>query len=277
MTKIPALTVFVCLFAHAAFSQHYYNDLIMTNEIIKKRAGYLTNKVKAVQISSFDNNNQLIEGFGGAQVISNNFSIITTETSTSLSGKEETSHYFNEKGQLTQSVDTTDGNKVVIQYTYDANNLITGITNLSFSPGGYTTSEKHLWTYTAAGKPEKMLKIKNGADTTIIQFKLDDKGNVAEERSLHSGIEQPAVYYYYDDKDRLTDVVKYNNRAKRLLPDYLFEYDAQNRMTMMLVTTQGGADYQKWYYKYNDNGLKQKDECYAKNKLLIGRVEYSYK
>jgi len=276
MTKLFGFTLFTCLLAHTALSQYYYNDIVMTNEIIKKRAVYQQNRVKTVEMISFDNNNQRIEDFGGTQTISNNFALITTLTSSNLSGKDETTHYFNDKGQLTQSIDTTDGNKTIIQYTYDGNNLITGIVNLSFSPGGYNSREQHIWMYNKDGRPEKMLKVKGGTDTTIVNFKLDDKGNVAEERSVHAGAEQPAVYYYYDDKNRLTDVVRYNNRAKRLLPDYLFEYDPDGRLAMMLVTTQGGADYQKWYYRYNDKGLKQKDECYGKNKMLIGKVEYNY-
>jgi hypothetical protein len=276
MTKLFGFTLFICLLAHTARSQYYYNDIVSTNEIIKKRAVYQQNRVKTVEITSFDNNNQRIEDFGGTQTISNNFAIITTLTNTNLSGKDETTHYFNEKGQLTQSIDTADGNKTIIQYTYDANNLITSIVNLSFSPGGYSSREQHLWFYNKDGHPEKMLKIKGGTDTTIVNFKLDEKGNVAEERSVHAGTEQPTIYYYYDDKNRLTDVVRYNNRAKRLLPDYLFEYDADGRISMMLVTTQGGADYQKWYYHYNDKGLKQNDECYGKNKMLIGKVQYNY-
>ena len=276
MTKLFGFTLFMCFLAHTALSQYYYNDIIMTNEIIKKRAVYQQNRVKTVEMVSYDNNNQRIEGFDGTQTISNNFSIITSQTNTNLSGKDETTHSFNEKGQLVQSIDTADGNKTIIQYTYDANNLITGIVNLSFSPGGYNSREQHIWSYNKDGRPEKMLKIKSGTDTTIVNFKLDEKGNVAEERSVHAGTEQPAVYYYYDDKNRLTDVVRYNNRAKRLLPDYLFEYDAEGRLAMMLVTTQGGADYQKWYYKYNGKGLKQTDECYGKNKMMIGKVEYNY-
>lgn len=228
-------------------------------------------------MASFDNNNQPIEGFGGSQTVSNDFTTITTETFTSLSGKDEMTHYFNDKGQLIQSIDTTEGNKVVIQYTYDANNLITGISNMSFSPGGYSTREQHLWFYNKAGKPERMLKIKNSSDTTIVNFKPDEQGNVGEERSVHAGTEQPLIYYYYDDKGRLTDVVRYNSRAKRLLPDYIFEYDEAGRVSMMLVTTSGGADYQKWVYRYDEKGLKQKDECFSKNKMLIGKVEYSYK
>jgi hypothetical protein len=276
MIRIFGLSLLINFIAHTAYSQHYYNDLVTSSEIVKKRAIYQTNKVKTVKMTSFDNNNQPIEGFGGSQEIAANFATITTETSTSLSGKDEITHYFNEKGQLTQSIDTSDGNKVIIQYAYDANNLITGITNISFSPGGYSTREQHLWFYNKAGKPERMLKIKNGIDTTIVNFKLDEKENVGEERSVHAGTEQPVVYYYYDDKGRLTDVVRYNNRAKRLLPDYIFEYDETGRVSMMLVTTAGGADYQKWIYRYDEKGLKQKDECFSKSKMLIGKVEYQY-
>ncbi|THU31567.1 hypothetical protein FAM09_28495 [Niastella caeni] len=277
MTRILGLTLLISFIAHTAYSQHYYNDLVMTNEIVKKRAVYLANKVRSVKMTSFDNNNQPIEGFGGSQTVSANFATITTETTTSLSGKDEITHYFNDKGQLIQSIDTTDGNKVVIQYTYDANNQISGITNMSFSPGGYTTREQHFWFYNKAGKPEKMLKIKGGSDTTIVNFKLDEKENVSEERSVHAGNEQPVVYYYYDDKNRLTDVVRYNSRVKKLLPDYIFEYDEAGRIAMMLVTTSGGVDYQKWFYRYDEKGLKQKDECFSKNKMLIGKIEYSYK
>jgi len=42
------------------------------------------------------------------------------------------------------------------------------------------------------------------------------------------------------------------------------------------LTTAGGADYQKWYYRYDEKGLKQKDECFGKNKMMIGKVEYKY-
>lgn len=277
MIRILGFTLLISFIAHTAYGQHYYNDLVMTNEIVKKRALFLANKVRSVKMTSFDNNNQPIEGFGGSQTISNDFNTITTETSTSLSGKDEMTHHFNDKGLLIQSIDTTDGNKVVIQYTYDANNLITGISNMSFSPGGYSTREQHLWLYNKDGKPERMLKIKNSSDTTIVNIKPDEKGNVGEERSVHAGTEQPVIYYYYDDKGRLTDVVRYNNRAKRLLPDYIFEYDEAGRISMMLVTTAGGADYQKWVYRYDEKGLKLKDECFGKNKMLIGKVEYSYK
>src|SRR5258708_1362030 len=142
--KTPVFLSFVCLISMTAKSQHYYNDQVATREITQKRATYLQEKVKTVQ----------------------------------------------------------------------------------------------------------MIKIKNRVDTTYVTFVPDDKGNVGEERSVHRGNPEPTVYYYYDDNNRLTDVVRYNPVAKRLLPDYIFEYDAQNRLATMLVTTGGGTDYQKWNYTY---------------------------
>ena len=121
-----------------------------------------------------------------------------------------------------------------------------------------------------------MVKIKNDLDTTYISFVPDEKGNPGEEKSIHKGQPQPTVYYYFDDQNRLTDIVRYNQRAKKLLPDYIFEYDAQGRLATMLVTMEGSNDYQKWHYSYNDKGLKSKDDCYSKTRVLIGRMEYRY-
>jgi YD repeat-containing protein len=272
--KITGLLVLACLVAGASYGQHYYNDQVLTNDIVKKRALYQQTRVRGVQMTSLDNNDQPIEGFSSAQQVSGS-SLVTT-TNTEVSGKNETTHSFNDKGQLTRSVDTSDGNKTVIEYVYDAAGQINTITSRSFSPGGYVNKEQHVWSY-ASGKPSRMLKIKNDTDTTYISFTTDEKGNVTEEKSTHRRQEQPAVYYYYDDQNRLTDVVRYNVRAKRLLPDYVFEYDAAGRMSTMLVTTQGGVDYQKWYYKYDEKGLKQQDICFGKNQALIGKVQYNYK
>ncbi len=38
--------------------------------------------------------NQLIEGFSSAQAVAGNFATITTETSNSLSGKDEITHFL---------------------------------------------------------------------------------------------------------------------------------------------------------------------------------------
>ena len=120
-----------------------------------------------------------------------------------------------------------------------------------------------------------MVKIKNGKDTTYYSFVLDEKGNVVEENGVSRGKKIPAVFYYYDEQNKLTDIVRYNIAARRLLPDYVFEYE-NGRLATMMVVPEEGTDYQKWYYSYDEDGLKILDACYSKSKVLIGTIEYAY-
>jgi uncharacterized protein RhaS with RHS repeats len=274
--KTTIVAFLLCVLGIAAHSQYYYNDLVMAGEQMKKRAAWMQHKVRSVRFNSYDNNNQPIEGFKGEQIVRNNFTEITTITTTSVAGTTENTAFFNAAGQLIRTVDTSDGNKTVITYTYDNNNRITNIVSLSTAPGNYTNKEQHLWSYDAAGKPQRMLKIKNNTDTTHVTFVPDEKGNPGEEKSIRRGQTLPTRYYYYDANNRLTDIVRYIARVKKLFPDYIFEYDDQNRVTSMLVTIEGTGDYQKWLYTYDEKGLKIKDECYSKSKMLIGKVEYKY-
>ncbi|RYZ39006.1 MAG: hypothetical protein EOP49_30545 [Sphingobacteriales bacterium] len=177
---------------------------------------------------------------------------------------------------LIRSIDTADGNKTTVEYTYDAGNRVSVINRVSVSPGAAKDMEKHIWNYNKDGKPVSALKIKNDIDTTYISFVLDENGNVAEEQSKRKNIALPTIYYYYDEDKLLTDIVRYHQKARKLLPDYIFEYE-DNRVASMLVAEEGTSDYQKWYYSYDDNGLKLQDACYSKAKTLIGRIEYSYK
>ena len=274
--KPICLLVLLCIISVSASSQFYYKDLIVTQELQKKHQAYRKNSVRAVDYASFDANNQPIEGFTCQQTVAPDFSMIRTVTKTTLSGTSESAAYFNQKGQLIRTTDTADGNKTNTDYRYDANNRLTVINSISTSPGNTSNQEQHIWEYNDKGQPNKAYKIKNCTDTTYISFVLDEQGNVAEEKSVRNNVALPVVYYYYDEDNQLTDIVRYNNKARRLLPDYIFEYE-DDRVGSMLVAEEGTGDYQKWYYSYDDNGLKLQDACYSKTKVLIGRVEYKYK
>ena len=121
-----------------------------------------------------------------------------------------------------------------------------------------------------------MLKIKNGRDTTFIRFILDEKGNIAEERATRNKTDLPTIFYYYDADNRLTDIVRYSLKAKRLLPDNVFEYGEGGKLSSMLVVPDGSNDYLKWLYEYNEKGLKIKESCFSRQKELLGRIEYQY-
>ncbi|HXO78063.1 MAG TPA: hypothetical protein VN824_22570, partial [Puia sp.] len=179
---------------------------------------------------------------------------------------------------LTQKIsDTTDTYRSTSDYRYDAEGRLQSILNTSIETDNHLRDvEQHIWSYDAAGKPSSMLKIKNGNDTTFVRFVLDEKGNVAEERAMRNKTDLPVIYYYYDTDNRLTDIVRYSLKAKRLLPDNIFEYGDDGRTSSMLVVPDGSNDYLKWIYDYNEKGLKARESCISRQKELLGKIEYQY-
>lgn len=270
------LFVFSIAFTGNLLGQHYYKDIVLTRELAEKRALFEANKVKTVRMKSFDNMNQPIEKFSCTQTVTNNFTLIKTVTTDPLTGSSESNNFFDANGRLVRSIDTTEGARNITTYAYNEAGQLTEVNSQSISPGDFKMTEQHLWSYDAKGRPQEMLKIKNGTDTTHVEFVLDDNGNVVEEKSRIKGVLQPGVYYYYDSSNRLTDVVRYNVRAQRMLPDYMFEYNDRGQLQTMLTPMQTIGDYQKWYYTYDEKGLKVKDECFNKARALIGRIEYTY-
>jgi hypothetical protein len=101
----------------------------------------------------------------------------------------------------------------------------------------------------------------------------DEKNNIAIEKDTRNGRK---YFYYYDDKNRLTDIVHTNEFKEKLLPDYLFEYNASGQLVQMTSTEEGGSYYYIWKYSY-ENGLRSKEKLYSKERKLMGSISYEYK
>ena len=131
-------------------------------------------------------------------------------------------------------------------YTYNDSNQLVSITSNSSDTTNFSNQlEEHLWEY-KNGSVNRMLRIKNKKDTTYVNFKLDEKGNVVEEQSIRKGVPVDAVYYYYDDNNRLTDIVRFNNKVKRLLPEYMFEYSSKNQVIQKITVPGNSSQYLIW-------------------------------
>lgn len=271
-------TSMLCLLISiGARAQYYYKDITGPAQTMEKAAKLKSQKIRSINVVSYEPDGEPTEDFNGSQNISADYSRITTSFKTPLSGESQLTTFFDKSGRLIKSIDTADGSHSESEYFYNANGTLSKISNVSTSAGNKFEKEDHFWNYNADGKPEKMLRVKNEVDTTYITFVLDENGNVAEENSVRRKVSLPSYYYYYDEKNRLTDIVSYNVKAKRLLPLYIFEYNEGNQLASMLVVPEGTDDYQKWIYEYNDANLKVKETCLNKRKQIVGRVEYQYK
>lgn len=261
----------------SAKAQYYYKDIVGPRQTMEKTAKYKNQKIHSVKVASYEFDGERTEDFNGTQIISSDYSRVTTSFKTPLAGESELTTFFDGKGRLVKTIDTTDGSHSESEYFYTDQGWVSKITNVSTSAGNKKEKEEHLWYYNSDGKPERMIRVKNNSDTAYVNFVLDEKGNVAEENSMRRNVALPSFYYYYDDQNRLTDIVSYNVKAKRLLPLYIFEYNDNNQLSSMLVVPEGTDDYQKWVYEYNEAGLKVKETALNKRKQILGRVEYEYK
>ena len=258
-------------------AQYYYNDLVLTAQASEKQRKSAQAKVYSIDFLSFDGQGAAIEGLESKQQYKKDYRESSTQSSFPLGGKTFSRSTFDPQYRLLQQVDSGEDHRNVTSYQYDKDGRLLKLSTINQSEGGFQISEEHVWEYNTKGQPLKMTRIKNAKDSSIINFELDEQGKVVEEKGMRKGQPLPSVYYYYDELGRLTDVVRYNNAAKKLLPDYVFEYDEKGRIGSMIVVPEGSNDYQKWYYSYDEDGLKQLEACYSKSKQLIGKVEYQYK
>lgn len=275
MLRFPVLLLLL-VSTHQSFSQYYYTDLISAEQSDKQYKALRGSQVKRMSAQSFENDNQAAPGFSLTQTMNDDFSQIVTKTSNPATGASVTRSSYN-RSKIQQSTDSSMQVVTVTSYVYQPDSKIASITAVTRDAGrGYRSEEVHLWQYQANGKPSQMLKIKDKTDTTVVSFTLDEQGNVAEERWSRRGRRTETYYYYYNAKKQLTDVVRYSIKVKRLLPDYLFEYDASGRVVQMTQIPAGSSNYLVWKYEFSEQGLRQRELCYNKQQQLVGRIEYKY-
>ena len=276
MKKLPYL-LFV-LFFYQANSQYYYKDIVAANDLVRQMKTFTENGVRKVTGTGITSEGGPSSEFSEIYEVSANGSVlkITTRVNQTTSALL---HTFNEKGMVVSTIDSSAGVKSVSTYSYDQNGKIIAITNAATdadSAAAFTQTETHQYSY-RNGKLEKMWRIINKADSLEIRFVVDENGNIIEERSFRRNVGSDPIYYYYDDKNRLTDIVRFNYKANRLLPDYLFEYDNKDRVIQKITTTSNlNLGYLTWRYLFDEKGLKTKEALFNKDKQLQGRIDYSY-
>jgi hypothetical protein len=139
----------------------------------------------------------------------------------------------------------------------------------------YLSVETREWHYHAGGHFTDVLKIKNSTDSSMGSFVYDEEGNLVEEHWKKKNREVETYYYYYNKAHQLTDIVRYNTRLKKLIPDYQYEYDEKGRPVQMIQLAANGK-YFVWKYGYNEKGLKISETCTDNKRVVIGSIEYKY-
>ncbi len=275
MKKLALICIFLPL-AQLLQAQFYYNDLIQQQQHLSRHQQYREQKVlRIVATSKASDDMQDVTPLTVEQQYNNSYSQLKTQTS-AVSGRSSIANYYNGQGQLYKTVDSSDNAVTTYEYQYQGNNLA-NITSSSVPLGEKTkTVEVHQWSYDSLGKPMQMLRIRNGSDSSLIRLSYDNSGNVSEEQVFKNGVAGEKVFYYYDEQHRITDIVRYQDKLGKLMPDFTFDFNPQGQLSQMMVVQNGGTNYQTWRYSYNNRGLLTAEACYDRQKKLVGKVEYTY-
>jgi hypothetical protein len=270
------LTLALLFLISHSYSQYYFNDIVSTQNSNEQHRLLRTGKIHKIKATSFEPDNTITPGFLLEQDISldGKKSVVNTATS---EGKTTTTTHTYENGRIRRTVSFGGGIENKTEYTYsDKGSILKVVLTTTDTAMKYTTIESHEWAYNDAGKPVSMLRIKNKFDTTQIVLIKDEKEQIVEEHWKKKNRDIEAYYYYYDASGHMTDIVRYNARLKKLIPDFQYEYDANNRVSQMTQIFLSSGNYVVWKYAYNDKGLKSSESAFGKEKTLVGRVEYSY-
>ncbi|MEO5592530.1 MAG: hypothetical protein ABIR15_22385 [Chitinophagaceae bacterium] len=272
---VSAFVLAMCSTVFTANAQYYYKDIVVTGQINANYRILRDNKVSHVTLnpSALDPSQNTVTL---QQTVYPSQKLVVTYTKVPNATESWLKSYYSVNGLLIKTVDSSADLVTSSSYEYDAASRLTVISSNSVPVNDPSETEVHHWNYNSSGAPVQMVKIKNGTDTTFVSITADDQGNPAEEKAERKQGNLGTTYYYYDAQHRLTDVARYNKRANRILPDYMFEYTDASQLSQMIVVPEGSADYQTWKYSYNQQGLKEKDMCYSKQKQMVATIDYVY-
>ncbi len=277
MKKI-SLFAMLLVTGYGVSAQYYYKDILTSKQAQAGWKSYHDNKVSSIELQSLEETGEPTPGFSCTQQLSKDFRTLVTNTKSTEAVPTTLTSTYGAQGQLLKTEDTSDSYQSTSTYEYDAAGRLLAISNRSVQTDNHISStEVHSWTYNTAGIPVEMIKVKDGADTTFVHFTADEKGNVVEEHPEHRGQKMQVIYYYYSPTGQLTDIVRYNEKAQRLLPDYIFEYNEQGLTSSMLFVPAGSNDYEQWTYLYDGHGLRTNDTARNKHKQTIGKIDYHYR
>ena len=280
--KVVLFAIGLFIAITAVKSQYYFTDIVSHRQSDYQYKQLIAAKVKHIKAVSYGKDGTTVsKTFSLEQDIDGGGKKVITKTTLANSGTTIIeNNYSNYKliSSLNSIVQPLSTVTTKTDYTYGEQGTILSISSFSLDTIASVSdfSEKHIWQYNEKNVPIQLFNIKNKSDTLKVIFSYDEKGFVAEEKWYKKGHLIENYYYYYDADGLLTDVVRYNNRVRKLMPDFVYEYDDNANIAKMTQTIKGGTDYFIWKYTYNDKNLKATESCYTRKNELQGKVVYEY-
>ncbi len=262
-------------------AQYYYSDLIATTQSEHKQKLSQTYRVKKVEEWAILPNGERQTDYRQWTTISPTADTMVQQRLDAGRSTLFTTTY-DRLGKMTTQTERQPGRVAITRYERDNNGQIARIENqLVDTLMVISSREVHRWTYDEKGRPLQMWRLVENmdgqTDSTDVRFTLDTSGLVTEERIYKKGKEFDFLYYYYNEIGKITDIVRYNRKWKRLLPDQVFEYDETGKLIQrMLLTGLREISYLIWRYQYDNKGMMIEETLYNNLQQPTGSIRYVY-
>lgn len=274
------LSVVFCLMVSSLYAQYYYQDIYSTMQTNTQHQLFEQLKVKSLTVvSSSSGGDSGNDTFTAKKLLSADYSTMTTITGSASAGQSALISRFDSSGRIQQVTDSSGSSKNEISYQYDSNGYLSIINSKATSVAKgdtFTITETHHYYYNSNGKPVKMQRLKNNSKFSTVSFEIDSAGKVTSELEQGKGVNAQRIYYRYNKAGMLTDVIRYNSKLRRMLPDYMIDYDDNGRVSQLTTVTPETLDYILCKYAYDAKGLKSSETCYGKHEQLLGNMQYQY-
>ncbi|WPV66515.1 hypothetical protein [Chitinophaga sp. LS1] len=273
------IAIFLGLYTGAR-AQYYYLDILNTKQTEANQANFKKAKVQSQIVVSLDAEGRKTDyDFKSERDFLDDYRQLMTVTASIATGRSIMRTYFNPHGQLTKIVDSTRNVITTTIYTYDkydsSHNIKEIYVKTEDPKNKYTVSETRRYVYDSLNRPTRMIHFRGEKleDSTTVKFVLDSAGHIVEEQETNKG----KIYYKYNDQGLLTDIYRYYPSKQKMLPDYVFDYDAKNRIGATTTVNVTSGDYIIYRNTYNEMDLLESQDVYGRQKVQVGVVRYRYK
>lgn len=260
-------------------AQYYYQEIYSTNLIISKQILCKKLRVHREEITSLDGSGKTTSNFSIKKIFLPNYLEDKTTTRSITEGSTILTIRFDSLGKMISTKDSSVNGINKTDYSYYKNGRVNRIAINSTSPDNMANSsfrETHEYLYNPDGTLWKMIRVRNKNDTTLVVFKSNQNGDIIREKESGKEIPVEIFYYSYNEYNQLTDIGHYNHQLNRIIPYRMFDYNEQGQLSKMTILLSGSTGYNLWKYKYNELGLKTREDCYERGRILIGSVIYHY-
>ncbi len=259
-------------------AQYYFNDIVSLKRNEEYYEKLMALQIRQVSVKAYETDNTEASDFYLKQEVNPAKKTLTTSSKSSFSDASILETTFDEQGRIQQVFDSSQGGSSYINYRYNASNQLVEMKSRALEQAQQqnVVNERREYSYNEKGMPVKMLRINGGKDTMYVEFIAAQNQQPGEEQWWKNGMKIETWFYYYDEANRLTDIVRYNQVVKQMLPDYLFGYDEEGKLTSKVAVQPVTGSFRIWQYQYDEKGLKTKETVMNKQRQPEGKMLYTY-